>query len=387
MKKLIPIAIAIVLISCGKGPGEYGIISGTIEGGSGKTLILQRYEKNRVIGIDSATIDAQGNFSLKPSFGMTMDYYSLKLADTNEEIRLITDSTEDVTIKGVVNNLTNGLEIKGSPNSQLLQEYYGGSKKFKEQIDSIKSVITAGANDPAIVANIKSDVTRINRDRRDFCKNFIAENPQSPAAMIALLELDITVDMDEYQKVQTALKDNFSSSNLYKQVGERIRLARLASEQKAKQAQQDGSGKNFKYGAGANAPDIVMSDPSGKTRKLSDLRGKVVLIDFWASWCGPCRRENPTVVRLYDKYKKDGFEVFSVSLDKSQEPWIKAIEQDQLKWENHVCDMKGWENAAAREYGVSSIPHTLLINKEGVILGTGLRGNLLEDKLKEIFGR
>jgi thiol-disulfide isomerase/thioredoxin/soluble cytochrome b562 len=300
---------------------------------------------------------------------------------------LVTDSTEDISIQAKADNFKSGGDVKGSPHTKLLHDFYRGIDGFRGQIDSLKASVNAGQTDPATMGNVKNEVTRITREKREFCKKFISENTQSPVTLAALAELDIVADMDEYQKVQTALKDNFSHSYYYTMVGEQIRNARLQSELKAKMAQQDGSGKSFKYGTGALAPEISMQDPSGKTRKLSDLKGKVVLIDFWASWCGPCRRENPNVVKLYDKYKGDGFEVFSVSLDKTKEPWLKAIEQDQLKWENHVSDLAGWQNAAAGEYGVTSIPHTLLIDKEGVILGTGLRGGLLEDKLKEIFGR
>jgi thiol-disulfide isomerase/thioredoxin len=134
------------------------------------------------------------------------------------------------------------------------------------------------------------------------------------------------------------------------------------------------------------AVDIVQADTSNVVRKLSDLKGKVVLVDFWASWCGPCRRENPTVVALYNKYKAKGFEVFSVSLDQDRQKWIDAIAKDGLVWSNHVSDLKGWGNAAAQLYGVSSIPKTVLIDKNGIVTDHNLRGELLEKRLKEIFG-
>jgi thiol-disulfide isomerase/thioredoxin len=134
------------------------------------------------------------------------------------------------------------------------------------------------------------------------------------------------------------------------------------------------------------APEIVMADTTGKMLKLSNLKGKVVLIDFWASWCGPCRRENPNVVKLYEEYKSKGFEVFSVSLDQDKERWIKAIKDDGLVWTNHVSDLKYWQNEAARLYQVSSIPRTILLDKEGNIIARDLRGPALEAKLKEVFG-
>lgn len=136
---------------------------------------------------------------------------------------------------------------------------------------------------------------------------------------------------------------------------------------------------------GGEAPDFSMNDRDGKPVKLSDFRGKLLLVDFWASWCGPCRRENPHVVELYHKYHAKGFDVLGVSLDKTKEPWLQAIEKDGLVW-NHVSDLKGWGNEAAKLYGVSSIPHTVLVDKDGKIIARNLRGEQLTAKLREVLG-
>jgi len=137
---------------------------------------------------------------------------------------------------------------------------------------------------------------------------------------------------------------------------------------------------------GEMAIDIELNDREGNPTKLSSLKGKIVLLDFWASWCGPCRHENPTVVKAYQKYEPKGFTVFSVSLDQNKEKWLAAIAKDGLIWNNHVSDLKGWQSAGSALYKVTSIPATFLIDRSGKIIAKNLRGPALEDKLRELLG-
>ena len=148
--------------------------------------------------------------------------------------------------------------------------------------------------------------------------------------------------------------------------------------------------QNVGLNIGDKAPEISAKTPADQILKLSSLQGKVVLIDFWASWCGPCRRENPNVVAVYNAYhdKKfkcgEGFEVFSVSLDNNKSAWSKAIEKDQLSWTSHVCDYKGWYGEAATIYELEAIPMNFLIDQDGIIIAKNLRGPALENKIKEL---
>jgi peroxiredoxin len=137
---------------------------------------------------------------------------------------------------------------------------------------------------------------------------------------------------------------------------------------------------------GQPAPEISLPDTTGKVVKLSSMKGKYVLLDFWAKWCGPCRQENPNVVRAYHKYKDKGFTVFGVSLDRSKQDWMNAIKQDGLVW-THVSDLKYWQSEAAKTYNITGIPFSLLLDPNGVIIAKNLRGAALDNKLNEIFSK
>ena len=228
-------------------------------------------------------------------------------------------------------------------------------------------------------AQIKSSYTEIISEKNEYARSFIDQNMGSPASLSGLSQLNLDTDMDYYEKVQDALKEDFGHSFYYKMVGTQIESYKK-KKKLAESGQVQRQEKNSKYSSGMVAPNIKMDGPGGKTKELKDLRGNVVLIDFWASWCKPCRRENPNLVRTYQKYKDDGFEVFSVSFDKNKDRWIQAIENDNLTWDGHVSDLQGWQNAAGQEYGISSIPHTILLD------ATKLRGAALEQKLAEVFG-
>ena len=184
------------------------------------------------------------------------------------------------------------------------------------------------------------------------------------AFLVTFFEQDFDNHAALYKEVRDALVPKYADNVYVKHLSERLKGV---------------------LAAGMEAPEIAMSDPEGNTRRLSDLRGKVVLIDFWASWCSPCRRENPNVVKLYNKYHDKGFDIFSVSLDKDGNAWRNAIRTDGLVWPNHVSDLKGWSSAAGKTYGIMSIPATVLVDREGNIIARNLRGADLERKLQEIF--
>jgi thiol-disulfide isomerase/thioredoxin len=313
-----------------------------------------------------------------------MNFYKVSV-DRDHYVVLLTDSTENVHIEGEVSTLNKSSVINGSSNTILLTELRNSVDPIKDEIVELTAELkTPGLSKP-VMAQYKSDIANKNKEKKTVCLEFLETNQGSPATFAALSELSFKTDLAHFNKVLETTKGGFGHTFHYKLVSQQVANAQKQGAVK-KQGGQDGQTKNAKYVKGMEAPELSFNNPEGEVMNLSDLRGKVVLIDFWASWCGPCRRENPNVVKSYDKYNKDGFEIFSVSLDRQAERWKQAIAQDGLKWPYHVSDLGGWKSQAAAIYGIHSIPHALLIDRDGTIIETHLRGAALEAKLAEIFG-
>ena len=352
-------------------------ISGTIEGAEGETIYLQRFVNNKAIVTDSALIDNKGRFLIQPENGLELNFYKLMLSD-DQYIVLVTDSTEHLSIETSADEFEEKAKVKGSESTCSLLQFHRNLSDRQEALMALKAKSNNPQLDESTRQLAQKEMIELAGVRRQECLSFIDDELPSPAVLAALSELDVNRDKEHFIKVREGLKNNFSHTYYYKMVDQQI--------QKTNQAKRERPTPNTKYSAGMEAPEIAMKNPQGETLRLSDLRGKVVMIDFWASWCGPCRRENPHVVEAYKKYQADGFEIFSVSLDKQVNKWEDAIAKDGLLWPYHVSDLQGWQNGAAQNYGVSSIPHTVLLGRDGKIIATHLRGSALSAQLAEIFG-
>lgn len=326
-----------------------------------------------------ANTTPDGKFNIDTTIAIR-DYYFLRL-ENGQTINLVLEPGDSVQIYSDAKNVLNYTNIIGSDHSVLMNEYLIEYTSFKMFEDSLRKVLKAN---PGKEKEVNAYFGPRAQQFIAYRNNFVNANQSSPALIVALNAIDQEKEWEAYKQVVTMLNGSFGDSPSIKNLNGYVKKKNA----QVKQSQEQQAALNELFKPGNEALEIELPDTSGNVLKLSSLRGNVVLIDFWASWCGPCRRENPNVVKAYNKYNKDGFEVFSVSLDKNgaRERWIAAIKQDGLIWPSHVSDLKGWGSKAAKDYHVKSIPFTVLIDREGKIIGTNLRGPKLEEELKRIFG-
>lgn len=214
----------------------------------------------------------------------------------------------------------------------------------------------------AVDARFRRNINRRNEKQFEFAKN----NPNSYFAMVALSESAGTkVDVKKVEPVFKALKAEFRNTDMGRELEQRIQAAGTTA-------------------VGMQAPEFTQNNVDGKPISLSSLKGKYVLVEFWASWCTPCRAGNPNLVKQYELYKDKGFEIISVSLDNVKDRWVDAIKKDGLPW-LQVSDLKGWNNAVGRLYGVRAVPQSFLLDKDGKVIGNTLRDETLNSKLAELF--
>jgi len=242
-----------------------------------------------------------------------------------------------------------------------------GPQRMVDEIDAEYAAAPAGKQkDTAYVNSLMVRVKRLWREKDSLKYDFIRRNPDSYFSLEALEEV-AGEDIDPGK-----------IGPLFSGLSERVRRTRAGVAFEKRIHQQSATS------IGAMAPDFVQNDADGRPVKLSDFRGKYVLVDFWASWCGPCRGENPNVLKAFSAYKEKNFTVLGVSLDGKKDAWLAAIKTDGLPW-TQVSDLQAWNNAAAKKYGISAIPQNFLVDPTGKIVAKNLRGSALEEKLKELL--
>jgi thiol-disulfide isomerase/thioredoxin len=319
--------------------------------------------------IMKSPLNSDGSFSFKGKLS-SPDYYHVKL--NNQLVPLILRNNSEIKIYGDGNKLDKFCNIINSDESQQLLEFQRAENTWNRILDSANNELK---KNPAKQQELSNEITPKYMDFQQFKQNYVQMNQNSAALYPMIKMFDPEKDFENYQLVIAQVINAFSESSMVKLEQEKY------LKYKKKMVDDNPLAK------GKVAPDFEELKTDGKSKmKLSDLKGKVVLIDFWASWCGPCRKENPNVVKTFEKYKDAGFTVMSVSLDSDKVKWLEAIQKDGLVWPNHVSDLGGWQSKVARLYGVGSIPLTILLDKEGKIIATNLRGQALEAELQKIFG-
>jgi thiol-disulfide isomerase/thioredoxin len=332
---------------------------------AGKVYLQAVNERGFPATIDSAAAKG-GAFEFRGKTTQGGGFYLLNLANA-QRIPLLLEGGETLTvdITGKTANVT------GSKTAESFQKI--------NQLQSAFQAKAADLNAQYEAATAKKDTKRQQQIKEEFDRGQQAIAQQVRAMMpdlgTSLTALYATNFLDAEQDF--ALFESLADRFAKEKPNARMTQAFVAQVRRM-QAQKNGLAE------GKPAPEIVLKDPNDKVVPLSSLKGKYVLIDFWASWCGPCRKENPNVVRMYQKYKDKGFEIYGVSLDQNKAAWLNAIKADSLTW-THVSDLKFWNNAAAVTYGVQAIPFSVLIDPQGNILAKNLRGETLEAKLAEVL--
>ena len=354
-------------------------ISGTIKKASNKKIFLvstnpEGNQKELAKGV----IDGNGNFQLIGHIDH-FDAFQLILENESKVLELVIAPKDKIKLNTSFEKFDVEPNISGVSWAKQANEFTRLKNNFLSKQTSLRN------ENPRITkeeSQVFLDVLMKELDSNAV--NLVKQNKKSDFNLVLFSFLAPIQSMDDWDPTYLKLMQEVVS-NLKAKHPEAPRVQMI--EQQTGQIERIYQEEILMKEGKMEAPDFTLKTPEGKEIKLSMLKGQIVLIDFWASWCGPCRQESPNVVRLYNQYKADGFTVFSVSLDENADKWKEAIIKDGLIWPNHGSDLQGWKTPLTQLYGFNSIPHTVLVNKEGKIIGRGLRGLALENKLKKIFNK
>ncbi len=372
MKKFILILLAVVsFVSCKTESDEF-IISATIDGvPNGAKVSLKEIKDNNTVLMDTTSV-MDGKFTLKGSVSEP-DIHVLMIQNVPGRLPFILENNE---LKMILYKDSLGLsKIIGSKDNDVAQNYMKGISKFRKQNDSLMIKLNEArrSNDTIFLKSFTEKRLEIKNNNDAFNIDFLKENNKSLFSALLLENLMKTkaLNIGEVQDYFNSFPEKLQQTNVGLRLKESI-AALLATE------------------VGAMAPDFTAPNPEGKEISLNEIKGKVTIIDFWAAWCGPCRKENPNVVKIYEKYHDKGLEIIGVSLDgnsrqkDAKQDWLDAIEKDGLTW-YQVSNLNYFNDPVAKKYNIQAIPATFILDGEGKIIAKNLRGPALEQKISELL--